>query len=58
MRKEILEKAIQEMESRTGWNHIGKGRHGGYTGYWFIDGESCLHWISTWEVRKITKEVK
>lgn len=58
MNKEKIEKAIQKIESRTGWNYINPGRHYGYRGYWFVDGECCIHWVSTWEVRKVAKEEK
>lgn len=58
MKKEDLEKAIETIEYDNGWNFTGKGRHYGYRGYWFVDGEGFVHWISTWKVRKIAKEVK
>ena len=58
MNKEKIENAIQIIESRTGWNFTGKGRHCGYRGYWFVDADYIPHWLSTWKVRNVAKEVR
>ena len=58
MRKEDLEHTIETIEYENGWNFTGKGRHCGYTGYWFVDADYIPHWVSTWYVRKYAKEIE
>lgn len=58
MKKEILEHTIETIEYENGWNFTGKGRHYGYTGYWFVDLDYFPHWLSTWYVRKYAKELE
>lgn len=57
-RKEILEHTIETIEFENGWNFTGKGRHCGYTGYWFVDADYIPHWLSSWYVRKYAKEIE
>lgn len=57
MKKEDLEHTIETIEYENGWNFTGKGRHGGHTGYWFVDADYIPHWLSTWYVRKYAKEI-
>ena len=58
MRKEDLEHTIETIEFENNWNFTGKGRHCGYTGYWFVDADYIPHWLSTWYVRKYAKELE
>ena len=58
MRKEDLEHTIETIEWENDWNFTGKGRHCGYTGYWFVDADYIPHWLSTWYVRKYAKEIE
>ena len=58
MRKEELEHTIETIEWENDWNFTGKGRHCGYTGYWFVDADYIPHWLSTWYVRKYAKEIE